>query len=415
MFLNFKKRYTVPLLCLAGIACGVIILSRFSGVYSNVDYTNPENQTSAVASTDVNVLGSNSSASPSVAINSQSDSALTLSDGVIHIKTPEVVKAIYLSGWVAGSIKHRAPLIKMIDETELNAIVIDVKDSTGRISFPVHDPVLASFGSAEKRIADIDTLIKILHQKNIYVIGRVAVFQDPYMTSHKPEWAVRRKSDGGVWKDRKGLSFLDPTKKEVWDYVIRVANEAYARGFDEINFDYIRYPSDGNMKDINYNLAEGKTRADNIETFFIHLASEMKKDANIPISGDLFGLTTEVNDDMGIGQIWEKALPHFDFLSPMVYPSHYPSLHMGYKNPALYPYNVIDRALERAILKTQKIAMPIAKIRPWLQDFDMGAVYTKEMIQAQIKAVNDNNLTSWMLWDPANKYTSSALKVEHTR
>ena len=252
----------------------------------------------------------------------------------------------------------------------------------------------------------------MLHKKNIYIIGRVSVFQDPYMTKKHPDWSVTKKSDGTVWKDRKGLSFLDPAKKEVHDYIVSIAKGAYEEGFDEINFDYIRYPSDGNMKDINYHLKEGESRGDNIEKFFKYLSTEVKKEKNIPMSADLFGLTTEATDDMGIGQVWEKALPYFDFLCPMVYPSHYPAGHAGYKNPSNYPYEVINRALISAVKKTEKVGADKSKIRPWLQDFDLGAVYTKEMVQAQIKAVYDNGLTSWMLWDPANKYTPSALKLE---
>ncbi len=331
---------------------------------------------------------------------------------VTHIETPEKLKAVYISSWVAGSPKFRDSIIKMIDETELNSIVIDVKDSTGRISFDMENPDLRKEGSIEKRISNIRALTDMLHKKNIYIIGRVSVFQDPYMTKKRPAWAVTKKSDGTVWKDRKGLSFLDPAKKEVHDYIVNIAKSAYDEGFDEINFDYIRYPSDGNMKDINYRLATGETRSDNIEKFFKYLSSEIKKDKNIPISADLFGLTTEATDDMGIGQVWEKALPYFDFLCPMVYPSHYPPGHMGYKNPSNYPYEVINRALAGAINKTNKIGGDINKIRPWLQDFDMGAIYTKELIKAEIKAVSDNGLKSWMLWDPANKYTPSALEVE---
>ena len=332
---------------------------------------------------------------------------------VTHIKTPEAVKAIYLSAWVAGNPKYRNPLIKMIDETEPNAVVIDVKDSTGRISYQTGSKEINATGSTENRISNIRALTNTLHQKNIYVIGRVSVFQDPYMTKLKPEWAITRISDGNVWKDKKGLSFLDPSNKEVWKYIVSIAQDAYDQGFDEINFDYIRYPSDGDMKNINYRLATGMTRADNIEKFFIYLAEEMKKDENIPISADLFGLTTEVNNDMGIGQVWEKALPHFDFLSPMVYPSHYPPGSSGYKNPALYPYEIVSKALASAVKKTNAVqGQSIAKIRPWLQDFDLGATYTKEMVRAQMKATYDNGLDSWMLWDPSNKYTPSALLLE---
>ena len=331
---------------------------------------------------------------------------------VTHISTPKTVKAVYISAWVAGSPKFRDTIIKMIDDTELNAIVIDVKDSTGRVSFDMPVLDVQKEGSIEKRISNVRELTDMLHKKNIYIIGRVSVFQDPYMTKKHPEWSVTKKSDGTVWKDRKGLSFLDPAKKEVHDYIVSVAKGAYEEGFDELNFDYIRYPSDGNMKDINYHLATGETRGDNIEKFFKYLSTEMKKEKNVPLSADLFGLTTEATDDMGIGQVWEKAFPYFDFLCPMVYPSHYPPGHAGYKNPAMYPYEVINRALLGAIKKTDKIQGNKNKIRAWLQDFDMGTTYTKELIQKEMKAVYDNGLTSWMLWDPANKYTPSALELE---
>lgn len=331
---------------------------------------------------------------------------------VTHIATPQAVKAVYISAWVAGSAKYRDSIVKIIDETEVNTIVIDVKDSTGRVSFDMPVLEVQKEGSIEKRISNIRALTDMLHKKNIYIIGRISVFQDPYMTKKHPEWSITKKSDGTVWKDRKGLSFLDPAKKEVHDYILAVAKGAYEEGFDELNFDYIRYPSDGNMKDINYHLKEGESRADNIEKFFKYLSTEIKKEKNIPISADLFGLTTEVNDDMGIGQVWEKALPYFDFLCPMVYPSHYPAGHAGYKNPSMYPYEVIDRALKGAITKTEKVASDKSKIRPWLQDFDMGTTYTKELVQKEFKAVYDNGLNSWMLWDPANKYTPAALELE---
>lgn len=331
---------------------------------------------------------------------------------VSHIKTPSAVKALYISSWVAGSPKFRDSVIKIIDETEINAIVIDIKDSTGRISFKINEPDIIELGAAENRISNIRALTALLHKKNIYIIGRISVFQDPYLAKKKPEWAITRLSDGEIWKDRKGLSFLDPAKKEVHDYIVDIALNSYDQGFDELNFDYIRYPSDGNMKDINYHLKQGETRSGNLEKFFVYLNSEVKKVNNIPISADLFGLTTEARDDMGIGQLWEKAVPHFDFVSPMVYPSHYPAGTLGYKNPAAYPYEIIDHALESAVVRTKAINQDILKIRPWLQDFDMGATYTKEMVRAQIKATYDNGLNSWMLWDPSNKYTPSALLLE---
>lgn len=394
---NIKK---IILISLAIFVCGVIIYYSLPMVYSNsLSY----NLNQDIKEKKEEILKEELK---------EENLIKNTEETVVHIQTPEYVRALYMSGWVAGSQDFRNSLVKIVDETELNAVVIDIKDSTGRISFHINDPEIEKIGSSENRIKDIKALTTLLHSKNIYIIGRISVFQDPYLTKIKPEWSIKRLSDGGVWKDRKGLSFLDPTNKNVHDYVLNIALNSYELGFDEINLDYIRYPSDGNMKDINYNLKEGKTRADNIESFFKYFSSQIKKDVNIPISADLFGLTTEVKDDMGIGQVWEKALPYFDYLSPMVYPSHYPPGHAGYKNPAQYPYEVINRALISAVTRTKAANQDISKIRPWLQDFDLGATYTKEMMQAQMKATYDNGLNSWMLWDPSNKYTPSALKLE---
>jgi hypothetical protein len=399
------SRKKVLYISLAFIVCGVIIYYKWPIFYSEVKYS--------YSTTPVNSEIPQSQQPVDVITPITNTPIASTSIPVTHIKTPDKVRGIYLSSWVAGNSKYRDPLIKLIDDTELNAIVIDVKDSTGRISFPTGNKDLNATGSVENRIANIRSLTNLLHQKNIYIIARVAVFQDPYMTHAKPEWSITRKSDGKVWKDNKGLSFLDPANKEVWKYVVAIGQDAYDQGFDEINFDYIRYPSDGNLKDINYHIAQGTTRSDNIKEFFKYLSTNMKKDRNIPISGDLFGLTTEVNDDMGIGQVWEKAIPYFDFLAPMVYPSHYPSGTDGYKNPAEHPYEVIYKALSSAIKKTNGVAgQDIHKIRPWLQDFDLGATYTKDMVKAQMKAVYDNKLDSWMLWDPRNKYTPGALELE---
>lgn len=401
---NYFKLTTFVLLAIA--AAGAFVYFIMPNLKNQVEYNigDPIPNANEVLNDNENIQVEN----PIVPVEGSAVSPIT----VTHISTPKEVKALYISAWVAGSPKFRDSIIKIIDETEINSIVIDVKDSTGRVSFDMPVDTVKQTGSIEKRIANIRSLTDTLHKKNIYIIGRVAVFQDPYMTKKNPSWAITKKSDGTVWKDRKGLSFLDPAKKEVHDYIVAVAKGAYEEGFDEINFDYIRYPSDGNMKDIDYHLKDGETRADNIEKFFKYLSTEVKKDKNIPMSADLFGLTTEATDDMGIGQVWEKAYPYFDYLSPMVYPSHYPAGHMGYVNPSAHPYEVINKALGSGIAKIDKISGDKNKIRPWLQDFDLGSVYTKEMIQSEMKAVYDNGLNSWMLWDPANKYTPSALEVE---
>ena len=398
-----NKSTRIILISLALVICGVIVYNFFPSIFK-------------VISNEVEYISTINNPEINNELNEKEPKEEVKEEPVVipisHIKTPEVVKAIYLSGWVAGTKSIRDKLVKIIDETELNAVVIDIKDSTGRISFKIDDPLIKEIGSAENRIANIRELTNLLHQKGIYIIGRISVFQDPFLSKLKPEWSIKRLSDGEVWKDKKGLSFLDPMNQNVRDYTTAIALGSYHLGFDEINFDYIRYPSDGNMKDINYDLKEGETRADNIEDFFVNLSSKMKEIENIPISADLFGLTTEVIDDMGIGQVWEKAIPHFDYICPMVYPSHYPASYNNFDNPALHPYEVITRSLDSAIKKTEAIGQSISKIRPWLQDFDLGAVYTKELVKEQIKATNDLGLSSWMLWDPSNKYTPEALELE---
>jgi hypothetical protein len=338
---------------------------------------------------------------------------------IIHIQTPSPVKAVYMSSWVAGAPKIRQRIIDLADNTEINAVVIDVKDSTGVVSFKMSDPVLTAVNPFEDRISDVPGLIKQLHSKNIYVIARIAVFEDPHLAKVRPDLAVRRRSTGGTWKDRKGLAWSDMGSKEVWDYNIAVAKGAYEAGFDELNFDYIRFPSDGDMTDIMYPSLEGKqySKPEELRKFFHYLNLNLKDipDASagaggIPMSADLFGMTTTNYDDLNIGQVLEYALPYFDYLAPMVYPSHYPPTFHGYKKPAEVPYELIKYVMGEGVMRAINASSSPNKLRPWLQDFDLGAVYTKEMVRAQIQATYDVGLSSWMLWDPSNHYTPAALE-----
>ena len=326
---------------------------------------------------------------------------------VTHIKTPEPLKAIYMSSWVGGIEKLREPLVDLADKTEINAIMIDIKDYTGRISFEVEDPKLKEFGSVEKRIPDIKEFIGRLHDKGIYVIGRISSFQDSFLVKTHPEYAVKTK-EGKVWKDFKGVSWLDVGAKPVWDYLTMIGDEAYSVGFDELNFDYIRFPSDGNMKDIAYPYSEGKVKSEALAEFFAYLDTTFHP-KGIPISADLFGMTTSSKDDLGIGQLLEPALAHFDYVAPMVYPSHYPPNFNGYKNPSDKPYEMITYAMQKGIDRAILASTTPSKLRPWLQDFSIGhTTYTPEMVRDQKQATYDVGLTSWMMWNAANHYTASA-------
>ncbi|MFO0718725.1 MAG: putative glycoside hydrolase [Candidatus Paceibacterota bacterium] len=350
----------------------------------------------------------------------------------IHINTPEPLKSIYMTQCVVGTKAFRESLVKIAGETEINAIVIDIKDYTGRIAFDTENPQLIESISDKCGASDMREFVEILHEKGIYVIGRVAVFQDPYMVKKRPDLAVQSKSTGGVWKDYKGLSFIDVGAREHWDYIIEIAKEAYKIGFDEINFDYVRFPSDGNMDDVSYVHSVGKTKPDALKEFFSYLHDKLK-DTGIKTSVDIFGMTTTSFDDLNIGQLIENTFPYFDYVAPMVYPSHYPKNFNGWKNPNDHVYEVVNFAMNNAVNRANTLDSLIGsttatttptspptwykggsakKLRTWIQDFDYGGNYDIAEVKAQIKASNDAGVQSWMVWSPSNKYTTGALLKE---
>jgi hypothetical protein len=325
-----------------------------------------------------------------------------------YVETPDAVKGIYMTSWIASDPKLRNPLVKLIDTTELNSVVIDIKDYSGKVFFASEDPKLNSYGSIEPRVSDMRDFIEELHKKNIYVIGRVAVFQDAYMVKKRPDMAVKNKAGTEVWKDRKGISWIDASNKEYWDYIILVSKDAHAIGFDEINFDYIRFPSDGNMIDISFPWSSSTPKAIVMRNFFEYLHDNLK-DSGMKISADLFGMTTTSEDDMGIGQVLENALPYFDYISPMVYPSHYSNVFENLKNPEGHPYETVNISMKRAVERAKIASSSPNKFRPWLQDFSLKVNYGAKEVREQIKATYDSGLNSWLLWSASNRYTSSAL------
>jgi len=326
-----------------------------------------------------------------------------------HVARPEMMKALYMTACVAGTPSWREKLAKLIDDTELNSIVIDIKDFTGMISYDTELPDFVS--NTNCFVRDMKELVAELHSRNIFVIGRVTVFQDSTYVKTYPDQAVKKK-DGSIWRDRKGLAFVDVGSHLYWDHMVRLAKKSYDDGFDEINFDYIRYPSDGNMTDIWFSQSPASTtKVANLERFFAHLRENIPQDKPI-ISGDLFGMTTTNNDDLNIGQKLEVALKYFDYVYPMVYPSHYPATWNGFAKPAEHPGEVVKLAMAGAVKKANNASSTPDKLCPWIQDFDLGATYTPAMVRAQIQATYDVGLKCWLLWDASNKYTPSALNPE---
>lgn len=362
--------------------------------------------------------------------NSASSSPETLKKKEIkHLKTPEPLKGVYMTQCVAGTPSFRDKVIKLIEETEINSVIIDIKDYTGTVSFSTGNAeidALSGPASAGCKVSDMKEFIEKLHEKNIYVIGRVTVFQDPLYAKAHPELAVKKKSDGSVWKDRKGISFIDPGAKPFWDYIISIATSSYALGFDEINFDYIRFPSDGNMSDIYFSHTGTIPKREMLKQFFEYLDSKLTG-TGIITSADLFGMTTTNTDDLNIGQVLEYALMNFDYVCPMVYPSHYPPNFNGWPDPNKVPYEIVRFSMNAAVARNNFLYNEIAtstpnalvlkrinplQLRPWLQDNDYPVYYTADMIRKQIQATYGAGLTSWMLWDPANTYTKEALLPE---
>ncbi|MCD5384639.1 MAG: putative glycoside hydrolase, partial [Candidatus Pacebacteria bacterium] len=249
-------------------------------------------------------------------VNVVEDPTMVRGPKVSHQEMPSEVRAIYMTACYGASKNLRAKLVNLIEQTELNSIIIDIKDYTGTIAVPTEANILAE-GQEGKgcKIRDIKEFIELLHSKGIYVIGRITVFQDPLYATLHPELAVHKKSATTVpWSDYKGLHFIDIGAKAYWDYIVTLAKESHNKlGFDELNFDYVRYPSDGPMSDVYYThsgvngVVTDAKRASNLEDFFIYLHKELSKPnahGEVPYtSEDLFGMTATNYDDLTIGQV----------------------------------------------------------------------------------------------------------------
>jgi hypothetical protein len=312
-------------------------------------------------------------------------------------------RAIYITSWTAGINRFNA-LLDMLTRSQLNAMVIDIKDSTGRVGYDSKVPLVAQTGAYERRIRDLDGILRQCREKKIYTIARIAVFQDPNLAKARSDLAVGA-GGKGVWKDRKGLAWVDPASKEVWDYNLAIAKEAAAKGFDEVQFDYVRFPTDGKLKTMSYPVYKRDVPKYEIIRRFFEYVDQQMKPVDVLTSADIFGLTTMVEDDMNIGQRIEDVADYVDFVCPMIYPSHYPKGHLGLKNPADHPYRVIYDASLRGM---KRLEGKRARMRPWLQDFKLGAAYDKKMVQDQIQAARDAGVSGFAMWNARNVYTESA-------
>jgi len=350
--------------------------------------------------------------------------ALALLDAGRPANPPEVFKGIYLSFWSASLSSRIDNVIQLAQEGLINTVVIDVKDAEGRVGFDSEVPQVIEYRARERIIRDLRALVRKLHAGGLHVVARMVMFNDPVLAQARPELAVHSEallSEKGpqlsaetFWYDERSLLWVDPGSRDVWDYNVAIAKDVLSRGVDEVNFDYVRFPSGGSLSDMHLPVTtEDRPKRDVIRGFFAYLREQLP-DARL--SADLFGLVTVTQHDLGIGQVMEDALPYFDALCPMVYPSHYADGFHGFQNPAEHPYEVVKYSLRLANERLRSqfgAATRRAPLIPWLQDFSIGAEYDAAMVRAQIQAVVDamgEDYRGFLLWSPKNQYSTDALR-----
>lgn len=320
------------------------------------------------------------------------------------------VKGLYVSFNSAGWPERREHLVDLADSTEVNALVIDTKGDYGSLNYRAAVPLAKEAGATSAIVDDMPALVARLKKKGIYLVARVVTFKDQVLPKLRPDLAVKKKN-GALFVDDEGLTWLDPFRKEVWDYNLSIAEELARMGFDEIQFDYVRFPSDGKLSDNLYSKEnnEGNRRA--AIKGFLQEANRRLKPLGVFISADTFGWTMVRDDDLGIGQKIEDIAGQLDYLCPMVYPSTWGMGSIGVSDPVGQPYDIVLKSLQRGQERLK--AIPTVKMRPWLQDFnDYGAskrVYGEKDLKAQMKAGQDAGGSGWMLWNPGSIYTESAL------
>ena len=328
------------------------------------------------------------------------------------------VRGIYISGPMAGSTELFQNILDSAAGTEINTVVIDFKDDQGRITCPVDSPVASEIGACRPYVQDMKGLIASLKERGLYVIARVVAFRDPWLAEKKPEWSLHL-ADGSLYRDRQGMAWVDPYRKEVWDYLVEVGTEAKEAGFDEVQFDYIRFSTEGTMRDVVFDEAVtgGRSKTDVI-TEFVKYAYENLASQGLFVSADVFGTIIGSDiDAQAVGQVYTEMAKHLDYICPMIYPSHYGPGNFGLEHPDTMPYETVLEALKKSQMVMDQAAeadghvSSQAIVRPWLQDFTASYLgegnyipYGYNEVQRQIQAVKDAGYDEWMLWSAANRY-----------
>ena len=322
---------------------------------------------------------------------------------------PFEARALYAPAVIFEAPGRLEAMLDLLERTSANALVIDVKETDGRLYHATDLEVAVEVGAVrEAPIFDLDEILPMFRERGIYTIARMVVMKDNTLAEARPELAVGNTATGGPWRDNIGGAWLDPSAPGVAEYNAAVARDLAEKGFDEVQLDYIRFYSDGP-----YNLAD--TNVPNTQSFrlpaiarVMRLVSGELETTRAFLGADVFPISFIVNDDQGIGQRPEVMMPFVDYFSPMTYPSHYGPGVFGFDVPNLYPYEVVDETLQ--IMNRQAEGLPVV-IRPWIQDFGYGPFppYTAAQVRAQMDAAAENAAAGWMIWNARALFTEAAL------
>jgi hypothetical protein len=328
--------------------------------------------------------------------------------------SPSAVRALYVNRWASQSRKRMAKLIAIADSTEINALVIDMKDEFG-LNYATKTPDFAKNAGTASKISNVAALLDTLKAHKILPIARIVVFKDSVTARVHPDWTIRR-TDNSIWRDKKGIAWVNPYHRELWDYNIGVAEELVKLGFGEIQFDYIRFPEPyPSLPKQVFPNSNDLSKPAALAAYLKDAKTRLNK-LGVRSTADIFGLVTTVNGALEVGQDWEKISPVVDVVLPMVYPSHYPHGELGVKNPNAEPYKIIHTAISRARERDKKLGVSEAEhIRPWLQAFTLGKPpYGADELREQKKAVYDAGYDGWVMWNPGSIYDVFMPALEKT-